>query len=83
MIKKLIGFFKNRAVRKQAVIWTKLAAEQGDAREQYNLGWMYDEGQGVAQNDVEAFKLFKLAADQGLAQAQYITNKLAAEREVV
>ena len=31
----------------------KKNAEQGDANEQYNLGWMYEYGRGVAQDDVE------------------------------
>jgi uncharacterized protein len=32
---------------------------------------MYDQGQGVAQNDAEAMKWYRLAADQGLAVAQF------------
>ena len=50
--------------------WTSLA-EQGDAIAQYNLGWMYDEGQGVTQDYKTAVKWYRLAAEQGLADAQY------------
>jgi FOG: TPR repeat, SEL1 subfamily len=46
-------------------------ADQGDAAAQYNLGVMYDNGQGVPQNDAEAVKWFRLAADQGDASAQF------------
>ncbi len=46
-------------------------AEQGDADAQYNLGWMYDNGRGVPQNDKTAVKWFTLAAEQGFAKAQY------------
>ncbi len=51
--------------------WYRLAAEQGDARAQYNLGQMYREGQGVPQNDKTAMKWYTLAAEQGVARAQY------------
>jgi len=46
-------------------------ADQGDALAQFNLGLMYANGQGVPQNDAEAFGWFRSAADQGLADAQY------------
>jgi clan AA aspartic protease (TIGR02281 family) len=49
--------------------WTPLA-EQGDAQAQHNLGWMYDNGQGVAQDYLEAELLYRQAAAQGLADAQ-------------
>ena len=45
-------------------------AEQGDAEAQYNLGFMYDHGQGVPQDDAEAVKWFRKAAEQGYARAQ-------------
>ena len=35
--------------------WRPLA-EQGNADAQYNLGMMYDEGEGVPQDDAEAVK---------------------------
>ena len=40
---------------------TKDAAEQGDARAQYNLGEMYLYGDGVPQDYVQAHKWFNLA----------------------
>ena len=46
-------------------------AEQGDAYAQYNLGLMYDNGQGVLQDDKEAVKWYTKAAEQGYADAQY------------
>lgn len=48
-----------------------LASEQGDADSQYNLGCMYNDGQGVDKDEKQAVKLFTLAADQGHAKAQY------------
>ena len=44
--------------------WTPLA-KQGDADAQYNLGIMYDKGQGVPQNYKTAVKWWKRAAEQG------------------
>jgi TPR repeat protein len=46
-------------------------AEQGSAVAQFNLGLMYDIGQGVPQNYPEAVKWYRLAADQGRADAHY------------
>ena len=47
------------------------AAEQGDASAQYKLGWMYDKGRGVAQDDKQAVAWYRKAAEQGDASAQY------------
>lgn len=40
--------------------WRSLA-EQGDGTAQYNIAVMYDTGQGVAQDDVEAYAWYSLA----------------------
>jgi TPR repeat protein len=50
----------------------KLAADQGDAGAQFNLGVVYANGDGVPQDLTKAARLIKLAADQGFAEA--ITN---------
>ena len=55
---------------KTAVKWYTLAAEQGYARAQFNLGLMYDEGKGVLQDYKTAVKWYTLAAEQGFARAQ-------------
>ena len=51
--------------------WCTLAAKQGNAGAQSNLGEMYRKGQGVPQNDKTAVKWYRLAAKQGIADAQY------------
>jgi hypothetical protein len=48
----------------------KAKAEQGFARAQFNLGVMYDYGQGVLQDDKQAVKWYRKAAEQGHASAQ-------------
>jgi len=50
--------------------WTPLA-EQGVAAAQFNLGIMYDIGDGVLQNYKTAVKWYTLAAEQEFALAQY------------
>lgn len=50
--------------------WRPLA-EQGHADAQYNLGVMYDEGEGVSESTSEAMKWYLRAAEQGNSDAQY------------
>ena len=50
---------------------TMAAAKQGEAYAQHNIGYMYDNGEGVPENDAEAVKWYRKAADQGYADAQY------------
>jgi len=46
-------------------------AEHGDVRAQYDLGVLYDRGQGVPQDNQEAMNWYRRAAEQGEARAQY------------
>ena len=52
---------------KTAVKWCKLAAEQGYAPAQYQLGAMHE----VAQDYKTAVKWYRLTAEQGVARAQF------------
>ena len=45
--------------------WFRKAAEQGNAEAQNNLGLMYEVGQGVAQDFVQAQIWYNLAAAKG------------------
>ena len=51
--------------------WYRLAAEQGSADAQFNLGVSYDFGEGVEEDDEEAVRWYRLAAEQGHADAAY------------
>ncbi len=51
-------------------IWRPLA-EQGHARAQSNLGFMYSNGEGVPQDYAEAVKWYRMAAEQGNGGAQF------------
>jgi TPR repeat protein len=54
----------------EAVRWYRLAADQGNATAQTNLGYMYVTGRGVPRDYAEAVRWYRLAADQGNATAQ-------------
>ncbi|MGB7768149.1 MAG: tetratricopeptide repeat protein [Verrucomicrobiia bacterium] len=49
----------------------KAKAEKGDAEAQFNLGFCYDDGRGVAKNAKEAVKWYRKAAEQNYAPAQF------------
>ncbi len=53
-------------------------AEGGDAEAQVSLGWMYQTGQGFAQDYHEAAHWYRRAAEQGNALAQYSLAELYA-----
>jgi uncharacterized protein len=47
------------------------AAEAGDPRAQNLVGFLYEQGRGVAQSSATAVSWYHRAADQGFAAAQY------------
>jgi TPR repeat protein len=54
----------------EAVRFYRLAAEQGDAEGQANLGYMFFQGTGTAKDYAEAVRLLRLAEAQGHTSAQ-------------
>src|SRR3989337_314459 len=54
----------------------KPLAEQGLPEAQFNLGLMYDKGQGVPKDYAEAVKWYRKAAEQGFAEGQYNLGKI-------
>ncbi len=54
----------------EAVKFYRLAADQGNANAQFNLGNCYLNGRGVSQYDAAAVKWYRLAADQRDSSAQ-------------
>jgi len=46
-------------------------AQQGHSIAQYNLGLMYEKGEGVAQDSSAAVKWYRMSAQQGYANAQH------------
>jgi uncharacterized protein len=58
-------------IDQRSVAEIKAKAEAGDANSEYILGLCYDEGKGVAKDQVEAAKWYRKAAEQNHAKAQY------------
>ena len=63
-------------------LWTPLA-EQGDIEVQFNLGMLYADGKGVAQNYKSTVRWYTLSAKQGNYQAQYTLGLMYAQGQVV
>ena len=55
----------------QALRLLQPLAQQDDAKAQYNLGLLYENGWGVTQNYKKAVAWYQKAANQGIAEAQY------------
>ena len=51
-------------------IWEPVG-KRGNALAQFNLGLMYDKGEGVKRDYKKAVKWYKLAARQGISSAQF------------
>jgi TPR repeat protein len=62
--------------------WQRLAVK-GSASAQFNLGAMYDNGDGVPESDAEAAKWYYLAAAQGHVTAQFNLGVMYANGEGV
>lgn len=55
--------------------WQPLA-EQGDARAQFNLGFLYAKGYGVSKDEAIAVKWYTKAAEQGYRSAQFFLGMM-------
>ena len=62
--------------------WRPLA-EEGDARAQYYLGLMYNNGEGVPEDNRQAAHWFRKSAEQGNPQSQFHLGMLHANGEGV
>ena len=71
------GVLKDEA---EAVRWYRLAAEQGDATAQFNLGVMHAAGEGVLKDSVLAHMWSNIAGANGNASARKLRDSL--EREM-
>ena len=58
-------------------------AALGDPAAQFILGIMYDFGNGVPENDTEAIRWYRRAAEQGNAKAQGMLERMNAKEERV
>src|ERR1039457_1386202 len=61
---------------KEAASWYRLAAEQGAAGSQRDLGLMYLEGRRGPHSDAEAVRCLRTAADHGDGDAQLSLSRI-------
>ncbi|MBR0257631.1 MAG: sel1 repeat family protein [Synergistaceae bacterium] len=64
------GYYHSKKYERALKCYRK-SAEQGHARAQCNLGYMYEKGYGLEQDYAEAVRLYRLSAEQGCSQAQF------------
>lgn len=68
--------------KKEAVRWLEMAAEQGLALAEYQLGCFYDTGELVEQNRNRAIEYWRKASQHGFTTAQRdLLNKLEAQQK--
>ena len=60
----------------EGVKWFRMAAEQGNAEAQYNLGLMIIRGTGARQDGTEAVSWLTTAAEQGNVDAQFLLGQV-------
>ena len=63
----------------EAMKWFRLAANQGDAEAQFNLGVMFRDGVGVPQNYVQAHMWVNLAGAGGNSNGNKNRDMVAGE----
>ena len=69
VLEEVSGYRDNFVPESPTSTWVD--AHRGDARAQYNLGYLYEEGQaGFPQDHVEAARWYRRAAEQGDVHAQ-------------
>jgi len=59
------------------------AARLGDAASAFDLGWIYANARGVARDDELASSFFRIAADRGSPQAEYMVRLLGERSALV
>ena len=75
-----LGYYEKKDFKK-AVEWYRKAAEMGDASAQLNLGFCYDNGEGVEQDKKEAVKWYRKAAENGDEDAKKALERLEGDLE--
>ena len=72
------SFYNQKKYQKAFKLFKKLA-EQGDSQAQYNLGAMYENGEGIEENIEQAKYWYKKSADQGNEDAKEALKELEQE----
>src|SRR5438034_748246 len=64
-------YFAASKGNKTALNQLRVRAEQGNVDAQFDLGFMYQNGDGVPKDSAQAVRWYRKGAQQGLADAQY------------
>src|SRR5438445_688560 len=64
-------YFAASKGNKTALNQLRVRAEQGNVDAQFDLGFMYQNGDGVPKDSAQAVQWYRRAAEQGYAKAQY------------
>ena len=75
VLKENVNTFQSSG-EKRAVKWYRKSAEEELAVAQYNLGMMYENGQGVPKDESEAVKWYRKSAKHGNAIAKSALKRL-------
>ncbi len=70
LILSLVGLISQNTTSAQTLAETQQRANQGDALAQTALGFIYQSGDGVPEDFMQAVVWYRIAADQGYAPAQ-------------
>ncbi len=76
-----LGLGRKRDV-KAARMWFEKAANHGFAGAQYNLGNIYENGEGVPQDFMRAYMWFYIAREQGHEKAEDRMRQLLSRRKI-
>ncbi|MEX9949175.1 tetratricopeptide repeat protein [Providencia rettgeri] len=76
MLKKLLGFLGFTSRNIPSFNELMLKAKSGDLDAQYEIGTLYDVGEGVEENEEKAIEWYLKAASQGHSQAQYMMGMM-------
>ena len=71
LILSLVGLSSQNTTSAQTLAETQQRANQGDALAQTALGFIYQSGDGVPEDLMQAVVWYRIAADQGYAPAQF------------
>jgi uncharacterized protein len=66
-----------------AMSWFRKAAEQGEAKAQFNVGIMYAHGQGVPRDDVQAHKWLDLVSSHSGASEKATRERAVRNRNIL
>ena len=66
-----LDFQDGAAKQKEALVWLHKAGELSEPEAEYKLGFLYEHGEGVPKNDLQAFRWYQRSAEHNYVEAQF------------